>query len=134
MLYIFKCFDVLFKKILFGQIVQKFAVFVQHSFIHIVFVISSLFNRLNNARFHQDFYMVRNRRLGQVYHILDLGTLSAPPMFGDMQKYLQAVIIAQSLGNLFDIFNGQCHKNILINANVSILIGIQNIFTKNLPF
>ena len=85
------------KKILLGQIIQKFTVFSQHGFIHIVLVIPSLFNRFNNARFHQYFDMVRNRRLGQVYYILDLGTLSATTLFGDMHKYLQAVIIAQSL-------------------------------------
>jgi len=133
-LYIFKCIDELFKKILLSQIIQKFAVFGQYSFIHIVLVIPSFFNRFNNARFHQYFDMVRNRRLGQVYHILDLGTLSATTLFGDMHKYLQAVIVAQSFRNLFDIFNSQCQNNVLINANISILAGIQNISREIFPF
>ena len=134
MLYIFKCINELFKKILLGQIIQKFTVFGQNGFIHIVFVIPSFFNRFNNARFHQYFDMVRNRGLGQVYHILDLGTLSAATLFGDMHKYLQAVIIAQSLRNLFNIFNSQCQKNVLINANISILAVIQNVFSESLSF
>ena len=86
---------------------KMFGVSIQHFFLQCVVVISSLFCRLNQSCFNQDFYVMGNGRLRQVNHGLDFGTLSTPAFIGDKVQDLKPVGITKGFRNLFHLFNRQ---------------------------
>ena len=82
------------QKNLFLKPCQHLDILIKHFFIQGVFMISAFLFRFNKTRIHQDLYMVRNRRLSQVHHILYIGTLPASTLVGYVMKDLYTISIA----------------------------------------
>ena len=81
-------------------------VFLQNLLIQVVFVVSALFFRFDQASFNQYFQVVTHGRLRQVAFFLDVGTGTTSSFFGDVLQNLQPVGIAQCFRYFFDLFSG----------------------------
>lgn len=66
-------------------------VFFQHGFIQGVLMMAAFFFGLDQSCFNQDLYVMRNRGLRQVQHLLYLRTLPASPLVGNMMEDLEPV-------------------------------------------
>jgi hypothetical protein len=85
------------------------AVLLHQLLIEGILVVPSFLFGFDDAGFDQDLEMMANGWLGEVNNFLDVGTMAASALFGDMLQNPEAVNIPQSFGNLFDLLETKRH-------------------------
>ncbi len=83
-----------FIKKLCAEVIDHVGILRQELFIEVVFVVSSLFFRLNNACFCQNLNVVADGWLREFNNIIDLSALSTTALFGDVLEDPQTIRIA----------------------------------------
>ena len=74
-----------------------------------ILVVSPLLFGFDEAGFNEDLEMMANGGLGKVNNILNVGTMTASALFGDMLQDPETISIPQSFGNLFDLLETKRH-------------------------
>ena len=78
---------------------------IQYILIECVLMIPAFFFGFDKSGFRQYFYMMRNRRLSEINHILDFGALTTTALVRNEMKNLEAIGVSQCLRNFLHLFD-----------------------------